>query len=51
MVDVARQTIQSERPLALYKGFSMYVVRIAPHSIITLCTLDYLVDKLKRRGL
>ena len=51
MVDVARQTIQSEGPLALYKGFSMYVVRIAPHSIITLCTLDYLVDKLKRRGL
>lgn len=43
-VDCAAQIAAKEGPLAFYKGLSTYIVRIAPHSIITLITLDALND-------
>jgi len=50
MLDVAKKTIQNEGILSFYRGFTMYVLRIAPHSIITLTSLDFLVDQFKQRG-
>jgi len=50
MLDVARKTIANEGIGGMYRGFTMYVMRIAPHSIITLSTLDFLVDTFKAYG-
>ena len=41
-IDCARQVAVKEGPAAFYKGLSTYIVRISPHVIITLITLDYL---------
>ncbi|KAJ3288195.1 hypothetical protein HDU79_005024 [Rhizoclosmatium sp. JEL0117] len=41
-LDCAVQVIQKEGPLAFYKGFPTYYIRIAPHAMITLLTADAL---------
>lgn len=38
--DCVRQIVVKEGPSSFYKGLSTYIVRIAPHSIITLIVLD-----------
>lgn len=40
--DCVAKVIRSEGPLALYSGFLTYYVRIAPHAMITLLTMDFL---------
>jgi len=50
VMDVFRKTLKNEGILGFYRGFTMYVMRIAPHSMITLTTLDFLVDKFKQHG-
>lgn len=41
MADCALKTLKSEGPLAFYAGYLTYYVRIAPHAMITLISLDY----------
>ncbi|KAJ3074635.1 hypothetical protein HDU98_010728 [Podochytrium sp. JEL0797] len=41
-LDCAIKVIQKEGPMAFYKGFGTYYVRIAPHAMITLLTADAL---------
>lgn len=38
--DCVRQIVTKEGPLALYKGFPVYVARIGPHAFVTLVVLD-----------
>ena len=40
--DCFRKSLKNEGPLGLYVGFPTYVIRIAPHVIITLLTTDFL---------
>eukprot|EP00744_Colponema_vietnamica_P000309 GILI01000552.1.p1 GENE.GILI01000552.1~~GILI01000552.1.p1 ORF type:complete len:321 (+),score=126.85 GILI01000552.1:51-965(+) len=47
-VDCALKVFRSEGPLAFYTGFPTYFVRIAPHSMITLLTADYLTSLYKK---
>ena len=37
-------------PLAFYKGFPTYYVRIAPHSMITLIVLNYIQEFQRDNG-
>jgi solute carrier family 25 oxoglutarate transporter 11 len=41
-VDCFSKSLAQEGALGLYVGFWTYVIRIAPHAIITLLTVDYL---------
>ncbi len=41
-IDCAVKVLKNEGPLAFYRGFATYYVRIAPHVMITLVTLDFL---------
>jgi solute carrier family 25 oxoglutarate transporter 11 len=50
-VDCAMQTLKKEGPMAFYTGFPTYIVRIAPHAVITLCLLDWIPTVEKRMGL
>lgn len=42
MMDCATQVLKTEGPLRFYRGFGMYFLRIAPHTIITLVVADNL---------
>lgn len=42
MLDCFQKVIREEGPLRLYRGFSTYYVRIAPHAMVTLIVADYL---------
>jgi solute carrier family 25 oxoglutarate transporter 11 len=50
-VDCAMQTLKKEGPLAFYTGFPTYLVRIAPHAVITLLLLDWIPSMQKKMGL
>lgn len=39
-LDCTRQIVTKEGPLALYKGFPVYIARIGPHAFLTLVVLD-----------
>lgn len=39
-IDCARKVLTTEGPLAFYRGFGTYCMRIAPHVILTLFALD-----------
>jgi solute carrier family 25 oxoglutarate transporter 11 len=39
-LDCARKVMQLEGPMAFYRGFGTYCMRIAPHVILTLFALD-----------
>eukprot|EP00002_Diphylleia_rotans_P040679 TRINITY_DN970_c0_g1_i1.p1 TRINITY_DN970_c0_g1~~TRINITY_DN970_c0_g1_i1.p1 ORF type:complete len:298 (-),score=86.61 TRINITY_DN970_c0_g1_i1:432-1325(-) len=41
-IDCVKKVLQQEGPMAFYKGFWTYYVRIAPHVMITLLTLEQL---------
>ena len=43
-VDTAVKIVSREGPMALYKGFGTYVVRIGPHAFITLVALQWIND-------
>jgi len=48
-IHCAVKVLREEGPLAFYKGFTTYFVRIAPHAVLTLSALDllrYLRDRL-----
>ncbi|KAG8631840.1 hypothetical protein KVT40_000980 [Elsinoe batatas] len=47
-LDCLYQTIKTEGPLAVYKGFTAHLARILPHTILTL-TLAEQTNKLMRR--
>ena len=40
VLDCAAQTIRTEGVAALWKGQLAYIVRIAPHAVITLLAID-----------
>ena len=47
-IDCAKKVLTNEGPLAFYRGFGTYCMRIAPHVILTLFALDgmkYAIDK------
>lgn len=50
-LDCAAKTMAEGGPLAFYKGFPTYYVRIAPHSMITLIVLNYITEAQKDMGL
>lgn len=39
-LDCAQKVLRNEGPMAFYRGFGTYCMRIAPHVIITLFALD-----------
>lgn len=41
-VDCFKQSIATEGFAGMYVGFGTFVVRIAPHAVITLLTTDFL---------
>ncbi|KAJ3331820.1 putative mitochondrial 2-oxoglutarate/malate carrier protein [Blyttiomyces sp. JEL0837] len=47
-LDCALKVARSEGPLAFYKGFATYYVRIAPHAMITLLVADALNNLVKK---
>lgn len=47
-IDCARKVLLNEGPLAFYKGFATYYVRIAPHAMVTLAALDALKAGVKK---
>jgi len=49
-IDCVRKVWTQEGPLAFYRGFSAFYVRIAPHAVITLVTLEFLNTKAKQWG-
>jgi len=49
-VDCVVKVLKQEGPLAFYKGFSTFYIRIAPHAVITLLTLEFLNGKAKAWG-
>lgn len=47
-IDCAKKVLATEGPLAFYRGFGTYCMRIAPHVVITLFALDgmkYAINK------
>jgi len=44
-IDCAMKVVQKEGPLALWKGFMPYFMRLAPHTIITFVILEQLKKK------
>jgi len=49
-IDCVVKVLKHEGPLAFYKGFSTFYIRIAPHAVITLLTLEVLNGKAKEWG-
>ena len=49
-LDCAAKTMAEGGPLAFYKGFPTYYVRIAPHSMITLIVLNYIQEFQRDNG-
>merc|ERR1711871_1841139 len=49
-LDCAVKTMAEGGPLAFYKGFPTYYVRIAPHSMITLIVLNYIQEFQRDNG-
>lgn len=47
-VDCFSRTLKNEGFLGYYVGFTTFVVRIAPHTIITLLTVDFLTQKFNK---
>jgi len=47
-LDCARKSLAQEGPFVFYRGFWVYYMRIAPHIMITLFTLDALNDAAKK---
>lgn len=47
-LDCARKSLVAEGPLVFYRGFWVYYMRIAPHVMITLFTLDALNATVKK---
>jgi solute carrier family 25 oxoglutarate transporter 11 len=50
-LDCAAKVLRTEGPLAFYRGFGTYCMRIAPHVILTLFALDgmkYTIDKFNK---
>jgi len=47
-LDCARKSLVQEGPMAFYRGFWVYYMRIAPHVMITLFTVDALNDAVKK---
>jgi len=43
-LDCAMKTFAEGGPLAFYKGFPTYYIRIAPHSMLTLIFLNYITE-------
>jgi len=39
-LDCARQILAKEGPMAFYKGWMTFCIRVAPHAIVTLLTMD-----------
>lgn len=50
-IDCVKKVLATEGPLAFYKGFGTYYLRIAPHVMITLFALDFLTATCKKLGL
>lgn len=50
-MDCVAKTMAEGGPLAFYKGFPTYYIRIAPHSMLTLIFLNYINDYQKSAGL
>jgi len=50
-IDCVKKVLATEGPLAFYKGFGTYYLRIAPHVMITLFALDFLNAQSKKWGL
>ena len=46
LIDAFRKTIAVDGVVGLWAGFPTYLVRIAPHAILTLLMADYLRAKL-----
>jgi len=46
-IDCARKVLINEGPLAFYRGFPTYYVRIAPHAMITLLAMDAMTNAVK----
>eukprot|EP00658_Telonema_sp_P-2_P066758 TRINITY_DN55720_c0_g1_i1.p2 TRINITY_DN55720_c0_g1~~TRINITY_DN55720_c0_g1_i1.p2 ORF type:complete len:300 (+),score=77.52 TRINITY_DN55720_c0_g1_i1:234-1133(+) len=51
IMDCAGKTIAAEGPLALYKGYPTFVVRISPHIMLTWVFMDNINDFLKTKGM
>jgi len=49
-IDCVVKVLKQEGPLAFYKGFSTFYIRIAPHAVITLLTLEALNSRAKQWG-
>ncbi|TPX36009.1 hypothetical protein SmJEL517_g01784 [Synchytrium microbalum] len=49
-IDCAMKVISNEGPMAFYRGFGTYYVRIAPHAMITLLVADTLSAAAKNWG-
>jgi len=50
MLDCFNKVRKQEGYLSFYRGFTTYYFRIAPHSVITLLTLEFLNLKAKEWG-
>ena len=48
--DCAAKTMAEGGPLAFYKGFPTYYIRIAPHSMLTLIFLNYITEFQRDNG-
>jgi len=48
MIHCATRVIAEEGPMAFYRGFTTYYVRIAPHAMLTLTALDALKAAVKK---
>eukprot|EP00823_Brevimastigomonas_motovehiculus_P006403 TRINITY_DN5309_c0_g1_i1.p1 TRINITY_DN5309_c0_g1~~TRINITY_DN5309_c0_g1_i1.p1 ORF type:complete len:344 (-),score=93.70 TRINITY_DN5309_c0_g1_i1:291-1322(-) len=51
MVDCAIKVLKTEGPLAYYKGFGTFYIRVAPHAMITLNVLELLTKKARAMNL
>jgi len=49
-MDCVAKVFKQEGMMAFYKGFSTYYIRIAPHAVITLLTLEYINGTAKAWG-
>jgi len=49
-IDCAKKVFVQEGPMAFYKGFLTYYVRIAPHAMLTLAFMDMLKSSLANVG-
>jgi solute carrier family 25 oxoglutarate transporter 11 len=49
-VDCCVKTVKLEGPLAFYKGFATFYVRVAPHAVVTLNVIEFLNKSSKKYG-